>query len=103
MGQRAHPRLELEPAVTRRVGPEEDAVAVEEANLTRGIVRKDVASLVVGGCHGDAAQTRAAGRVVQNARHALVREVAGEGEYRRLDGQDVSAAAFAQRAALGTD
>ena len=96
--KRADLGLQRQPTVPACVRLEEHAVALEEMHLARGVVREDVAALVIGGRHGDAAQARAIGGVVQHVRHPLVGEVAGEGEYGRVDGQDVSAASVSRRA-----
>ena len=103
LGQCADPGLQRQATVPAGVGLKEHAVSLQEVHLARRVVREDVASLVIGGCHGDAVQAAAIGSVVQHVRHPLVGEVAGEREYGRLDGQDVTAAAAALRARRGTD
>src|SRR5207244_11250964 len=66
------------------------SAAFQGFDLARGVVRGDVPSVVIGGGHADAAQPSAAGDVVQDGRHPLVHQVAGECESGRLDAGDVS-------------
>jgi hypothetical protein len=49
-------------------------------NLSRRVVRKDVAPLVVCGRHRDPAYTGAPRHVVQHLRHAFIDKVGGERE-----------------------
>ena len=79
-GEGADPGLQFQAAIPCCIRPEEDAVTIQEVHLSRRVVWKDVAALVVGGRHRDAAQPGTARRVVQHPSHTLVRKVAGERE-----------------------
>ena len=79
----AHGRLQPRGA-QRRPGREEDGAALEEPHLADGVVREDVAALVVRRRDGDAAEAAAVLDVVQHGLDSLVREVGREAEDRRV-------------------
>ena len=73
----AHRRLQPRGA-QRRSGREEDGAALEEPHLAHGVVREDVAALVIRGGDRDPAEPAALLDVVQHVLDPLVREVGRE-------------------------
>ncbi len=69
-----------------RLGAEVRRARLQVADHPAGVVREDVAGLVVDGGEGDAADPGAVGEVAEEGVGALVEQVGGEGEDGRLHG-----------------
>ena len=84
--QRTRTRLEARIPIERRLRPETRDASFQEANLATGIVREDIARLVVHGREGDSSEPASTLDVVENGLGALVGEICGKGEDRGLHG-----------------
>lgn len=85
LGQAADSGLQLQAPVARGIGLKEDRAAFQKVELAHGIVREDVATVVIGSGQGDTTKTRALGHVVEHGLQSLVPKVGGEGEHGGVD------------------